>query len=270
MVANASKIMLKWCSYCQDFIGEVPDYENLDISHGICWECRPKTPSFSTTDFERARLLKGIQRKLFVAGQRNDLNAAEAIIADAAEAGIKPVNVLIGTVAPLLYRVGEDWKRGTLSVEEEHRFTAFCERTYYLVAENADFGTSMNSLRASDAQDTEFLLLNAPGNRHTLAIRILALALASRGMRARIADGPVDPYELVATIDALRPGALLVSMALAEQSSGVVTITQRVESLPKAMRPKIIVGGYAVKLGLVSHIPGAVLMPDISALFAMP
>jgi len=43
-------------------------------------------------------------------------------------------------------------------------------------------------------------------------------------------------------------------------------ITERIAELPKSTRPKVIVGGYAVKLGLVPAIPGADLMADISSL----
>jgi hypothetical protein len=38
------------------------------------------------------------------------------------------------------------------------------------------------------------------------------------------------------------------------------------EGLPRALCPKIIAGGYAVKLGLVPRISGVDLMADISSL----
>jgi hypothetical protein len=41
---------------------------------------------------------------------------------------------------------------------------------------------------------------------------------------------------------------------------------ERVAALPGPIRPKIIVGGYAVKLGLVPEIPGAELVADINTL----
>lgn len=63
-----------------------------------------------------------------------------------------------------------------------------------------------------------------------------------------------------------RPKALLVSVALPEHRPNVLKIAERVAALPAPIRPKIIVGGYAVKLGLVAEIPGAELMADISEL----
>jgi hypothetical protein len=119
--------MLKWCSDCQQFMGEVPDFQDLNITHGLCNKCEIPRLKSAKLDLTHALVLKGIQRKLWNAGHRHDLEAAANIIAnDAAKAGVRPVDVLIGIIAPLLYRIGEDWTRGTLSIEGEHRFTAFC------------------------------------------------------------------------------------------------------------------------------------------------
>jgi methanogenic corrinoid protein MtbC1 len=63
----------------------------------------------------------------------------------------------------------------------------------------------------------------------------------------------------------VNPGFVLISMPLAEQVPSVVAIVERLAELPILIRPKIVVGGYAVKMGLVSVIPGADLLTDISA-----
>ena len=77
----------------------------------------------------------------------------------------------------------------------------------------------------------------------------------------------VSAEELVALIARARPAGVLVSMALAEQRPGIVALTERIDGLPQSIRPRIIVGGYAVKAGLVPPIPSAELMPDINRLF---
>jgi len=83
---------------------------------------------------------------------------------------------------------------------------------------------------------------------------------------ARAIDMPPSLDELAAMLIGIQPKSLLISMALAEQSASVTAIAQRILQIPAPIRPKVIVGGYAVKLGLVSEIPGAELMSDISAL----
>ena len=199
----------------------------------------------------------------YIAGRNGDLRRAEEIIDNAAKANCRLVDALIGIISPMLYQIGEDWKSGILSVEGEHQFTSFCERTFDLVASKVQAGKPTDLVRSNES---EFLLMNAPGNEHTLAIRILALWLVSKGKRAQIADAHLRLDELTTLVKTTKPKVLLISMALAEQSKGVMAIAERIAELPKPIRPRIIVGGYAVKLGLVPSIPGTDLMVDISTL----
>jgi methanogenic corrinoid protein MtbC1 len=217
------------------------------------------------SDMAYAFRLKAIQGELFEAGCRDDLNAARQIIGIARHAGTREVDILVGIIAPMLYRIGEDWKRGAISVAEEHRFTAFCEKILNIVPGNR---LPLNLLTAGQEKRREILLINAPGNYHTLAIRILALWLSDKGMPAHTLDEAFDVSDLIIAICDIRPRILLISMALAEQVPGVIAIIERIGDLPEPMRPKIMVGGYAVKLGLVSQIPGAAILADISAFSA--
>jgi len=259
--------MLKWCSYCQHFLGEIPDYEKLTITHGVCAACAANALAFTESDFKLAESIRHIQHQLYDAGRRNDLEAAEHIIDNAARANIRAVDILIGIIAPMLYQVGEDWKRGILSVAEEHRFTSYCDEMFKRVASRAK---ALMPVNATEAKEPEVLLMNAPGNKHTLAIRILTLWLWNKGLRARIIDVPPILEDLTAQVIRAQPRLILVSMALAEQCMGVTTIAERIAELPSSIRPRVIVGGYAVKLGLVSAIPGADLMDDISSLDHAP
>ena len=255
--------MLKWCSYCQQFLGEIPDYEKLSITHGVCAACAANALAFTESDFKLAESLRHIQHQLYDAGRRNDLETAEHIIENAARANIRAVDILIGIIGPMLYQVGEDWKRGILSVAEEHRFTSYCNEMFKRIASRVKV---LMPVGATEAKEPEVLLMNAPGNKHTLAIRILTLWLWNRGMPARMIDVPPTLEDLTTQVIRTQPRLILVSMALAEQSMGVTTIVERIAELPSSIRPRIIVGGYAVKLGLVSAIPGADLMGDISSL----
>jgi methanogenic corrinoid protein MtbC1 len=259
--------MLKWCSYCQQFLGEIPDYENLTITHGVCAACAANALDFTESDFKLAESLRHIQHQLYDAGRHNDLEGTEHIIDNAARANIRAVDILIGIIAPMLYQVGEDWKRGILSVAEEHRFTSYCDEMFKRVASRAK---ALMPVGATEAREPEVLLVNAPGNKHTLAIRILTLWLWNRGLPARMIDVPPILEDLTAQVIRTQPRLILVSMALAEQCMGVTAIAERIADLPSSIRPRVIVGGYAVKLGLVSAIPGADLMSDISSLDQAP
>jgi methanogenic corrinoid protein MtbC1 len=254
--------MLSWCSYCQQFVGEVPPYEDLIITHSICGNCENNALTLTESDMAHAVSLKAIQNQLFEAGRRDDINAARQIIEIARQAGTREVDIVIGIIAPMLCQIGEDWKRGAITVAEEHRFTAFCEKILDIVTGNR---LPLAPLNVGEEKRGEILLINAPGNHHTLAVRILALWLSDKGMPAHTLDEALDVSDLIILICKMRPRILLISMALAEQLPGVIAVVERVRDLPGPMRPKIMVGGYAIKLGLVSQIPGAVLLADISA-----
>jgi hypothetical protein len=54
--------MLKWCSDCQQFIGQVPDFQDFNITHGLCKNCHITRLTSAQLDLTHARVLKGIQR----------------------------------------------------------------------------------------------------------------------------------------------------------------------------------------------------------------
>jgi hypothetical protein len=241
---------------------ESAPYESFAITHGCCAECVSRHGNLLAGHVvEHARFLRGIFQDLMHAGRHSDFNAGVRTVEKAVAANCRPVDIMIGMIAPMLYQVGEEWKRGTLSVRAEHRFTAFCEKITDLVET-----TIAASNAAPFATATLLFLMNAPGNRHLLGLRVLALWVHSRGARVRIIEDAKDVSGLMRSIDTDKPKYLLVSMALAEQRFHVAEIAKAAQMLSPAVQPKIVVGGYAVKAGLIRSIPGAKLLSDINAL----
>jgi methanogenic corrinoid protein MtbC1 len=254
--------MLKWCSYCQQFQGETPPYENFSVTHGLCPECELAHPDVFATDLVRhSELLRGVFHSLSEAGRRNDLGSAQRLVDKAIAAKCRPVDILIGVLAPLLYQIGEEWRSGVITVEDEHEFTAFSERVIDLIDGKMHQGRS-----PSRTDERVYFLMNAPGNTHTLAIRILALWLESRSICAPIIIEHSGLEGLARRIVETAPRALLISMALPEQFNSVAAISALVGRLPSGVRPRVLVGGYAVKSGLVKFVPGADLVADVSLL----
>ncbi|MDO9417152.1 hypothetical protein [Pararhizobium sp.] len=67
-------------------------------------------------------------------------------------------------------------------------------------------------------------------------------------------------------IKTTRTKLLLISVALPAQYCGVSEIVKQVAKLANPIRPRVVVGGSAVKLGLIPPIRGADLMAGISLL----
>ena len=254
--------MIKWCCYCQQFIREISPFEDFGITHGVCIKCEDAHDNLFAEDVvARGEFLRKIFQRLFDAGRRDNVPLAIAAIDEAVAANCRPVDILMGMVAPMLYEIGEEWERSALSVEGEHRFTAFCEKVIDLVALRVHA-----SDRASPSSLPLLFLMNAPGNMHLLALRILALWLGGLGAVVRIVDQAIDTDDLLQLISAERPKYLLISMSLLEQREAVIAIAAAAQTLPEHSRPRTVVGGYPVKVGLIRSIPTAELIPDISEL----
>jgi len=254
--------MLKWCSYCQQFQGESAPFEDFGITHVLCRKCELAYPDVFAADVVRhSEFLRGVFVSLFEAGQRDDFDSARQLVEEAIAANWRPIDVLIGVVAPLLYKIGEGWRSGAITVDQEHEFTAFSERIIDLIDDKMHRGKSSIPIR-----EPAYFLMNAPGNTHKLAIRILALWLESQCICAPIIIEHTDLEALAKKIVETAPRALLISMALPEQFDGVAAISALVGQLPSGLRPRVLVGGYAIKSGLVTSVPGADLIADISLL----
>src|SRR5262249_54558480 len=145
--------------------------------------CKSKHKNlFAKNVVKRANVLRKLFYALFDAGRHEDFKAAARILENAIAANCKPVDLLLGMISPMLYEIGEEWKRGALSVEAEHRFTAFSEKVVQLVQTQISTATATSIPTSA----TQLFLMNAPGNRHDLAVRMLSMWLIDRGAKVRI------------------------------------------------------------------------------------
>lgn len=247
--------MLKWCSYCQQFLSEVRPFEDLGFSHGICETCYVQGIAEDTEAVRKAEKLKAIQDKLWEAGKNGDPAAAVSEIKNAEAQGLRPIDVFLGLMGPLLYKIGEQWKTGVISVADEHSFTTYCEQVFARISPGK-----------TGAGKPIAVLANVPGNRHTFAIRVLALWLSSRGVPSVALYPVADEDGIFATLDLIRPNRLMLSVALADQAGELSSILRRIASLPPNSRPKVSVGGNAVKLGLLEQMAGAEQVSELEAL----
>jgi hypothetical protein len=197
------------------------------------------------------------------AGLSGDLKAVDHILQYAVAQNLRSIDIFMGLVAPLLYQIGEEWRKGHITVAEEHRFTSYCEQLSRRLSSEV---TASKPFDSANADRVDVLLMNAPGNRHRMALQILAAWCVDKGIPARIIDPIPVIDDLITLIGVSRPRLILVSIALSEQHLAVVRLVERIAALLGPHHPKILVGGYAVKMSLVPPIPGACLVPDINSI----
>jgi methanogenic corrinoid protein MtbC1 len=253
--------MLRWCAYCQEFQGEIAPLNVFTTTHGLCPACEAKGMGQLDSELANSHRLREIQGLLYEAGKTGDMAAASGIVRRALTAGLRPVDILVGLITPLLYLIGIEWESDLITVADEHRFTSFCEQVFELLElEVMAAGTPMPAIRPATV-----FLTNARGNDHSLGIRILSLWLRSKGIKTKHFHPPPAPETLFQLACQTRPQAILVSLALEWQKGYVYSIARMVESLPRP-RPALIVGGYAIKQNLVPPIPGALFLQSLTGL----
>ena len=254
--------MLKLVLLLPEFLGETEPYEDLRITHGICATCLPNLLTLTNQDLERSVRLRTVQEQLRTAGLSGDFKAADHAIQNAIAQNVRAIDILLGLVAPMLYQIGEDWRKGFITVAEEHRFTSYCEQLFETLRKDVTISSP------TDGDRVEVLLMNAPGNRHTLAIRILAAWFADKGIPARVIDSIPVIDDFIKLLCESPPRLILISIALPEQHPAVFRLAERIVAMPGPHHPKILVGGNAVKMKLVPPIPGAYLVTDINSIEA--
>ena len=235
--------MLKWCAYCQGYIGEREPFDQFLISHGVCEACAPKVLTFSRADKEA---LQGL-RQFFIALQRAVRDPAPlpfgAILAESRRLAVPPLDLMMGVFQPLLEEVGALWASGQLTVAMEHRFTAMV----------SDWVTSHRAASAEGSWvqpgQPRLILMNAEGNFHVLGLQMAQCYFTALGIPAMTIVPGLPLPEILALLDQHRPQVLGFSVALPHQVKQVLEVADRVQAL--AVPPAhILVGGPAARQGL--------------------
>jgi hypothetical protein len=248
--------VIRWCSYCQAFLGEAQPYADPQITHGICERCIDKLerdePLLQQTAAPRA-----LFERILAVARSGDAVACATVVEEARALGLSSEVVTLGLLQPALYQVGLEWQGCQLSVAAEHRFTEWCERAFALVA---------GQLRVNDPP-LAMLIFQTPGNQHTVGARFAAHALSARGLAVEAHIGELALDEMVALVRAKRPRIIGFSCALPASIAVAVALTLRMrERLVPALQPRFVLAGMAFRLGgEPSELPGRIeIVEDLS------
>lgn len=254
--------MFRWCSYCCRFLGEKEPLDRYQISHGICKACAASMKS-GTLDAGRIESLRDYQQRLLRAVPIGDEREIDRLIDDGTSLGIRPEDLLVGMLQPLLYDIGDKWARGEVSVADEHGFSSLS-----LVIIEALFSRAgVTDLRQSPSP--RVLLICAEGNYHFLGLRMIEFLLIARGIPVFAIYPGIPVRQALGLAGDLRPDHVGVSVALPEQLSFVTRLEEALAA-SSARAPRIVVGGSALRH--MANPPGAdriTVCPDLDSSLAL-
>jgi methanogenic corrinoid protein MtbC1 len=238
--------MIRWCSYCQAFLGEFAPFDSAAVSHGICASCDARLEAGENL-IETTAPVRDLTNRIFECAKRGDASAIPALLAETAALNLAPASALVSFLQPALYRAGEAWMNGELSVAEEHRLTQWCDR----------FLTALPS-NPPPTRTLELLIFLAPDNTHSLGPRFAAQLLVARGICAQVIAPDLPLRGIVEEIERLRPRMVGVSCALpASLPAADAVLLELAASVDPKWPRRFMLGGFALRSAGASWVSAA-------------
>jgi len=241
--------MIRWCSYCQQYMGEAKPFDDFSMSHGICAQCSSKLVAEEDAMIDTGKTLKGYYENLREACFRGNWSKAKELVLEAQKINISPVDLCIGMIQPYLYEVGCLWEKAKASVADEHKLTSTCGSVLEMFF---DMYPQLHHLRQSDKP--QFLLVNAEDNYHILGIRMLEFILMLYQIPTHTVFPGLPAREVFKLIQELKPPNVGISVSLGIQMKSVHELLELVKNLEPALKPQMYVGGQSIRLSLNTHI----------------
>jgi methanogenic corrinoid protein MtbC1 len=252
--------VIVWCSYCQHLIREVPPYTSYEISHGACSACAARFMAGVDMSADDEVALR-YYRALFAAAFDGDTATCVALAAQGIEGGFGGPELLIGILQPALEEIGARWERGEVSVEDEHRFTAYCEAMVETIG-----------VLPEPSGPLDILIVQAPGNRHEVGPRLAERVLLSRGVSARAIARELERDELIRLVERYSPAWLGISCALPQAIDGAIELTSMLRA--SGFTGGVMISGQAVRRNLDLPAPPGIelcrTLDEAAALIQLP
>lgn len=147
-----------------------------------------------------------VRDKLWGAVVDCDEYAAVTTIFAAADAGMRPEDILLEVIARVQYKIGTEWAANRITVAQEHAATAINDRVIAALAQHPASRSSGQAGRVTVAC--------VDGEWHALPARLLAETLRLRGWQVDFLGAQVPTPHLIAHLHQSGPDAVALSCSI--------------------------------------------------------
>lgn len=234
--------MLRWCCYCQTFIGESEPRNDFSISHGICKHCKEQYKSASK-NINQLKPVKNFFKKLHTNITLSTIPDSKAILDESISLGIKPSDLLMGMMQPMLNELGQLYMEGRVTIQQEHLFSEFVSGVLHEM--NARYRQS-----ATPRVKVDVLLVCINSNYHSFAVRFLEQLLRGEGISTTAIYPSLPIKDVMVTAEERGARVIGISASMKTQVSELAEIPKLLKQWKKGPMPLIVVGGQALQDGL--------------------
>ncbi|HET9241143.1 MAG TPA: hypothetical protein VFO10_28010 [Oligoflexus sp.] len=234
--------MLKWCTYCQHYMGEKQPYESLELTHGICDACCSEGRHKDISHIRALQPIAAFHQDL----RDKAVDGADISIPDVITAskslGISSVDMAIGILQPILNEMGRLFLAGKVTVAKEHAFTQKVESMI------SDLFAMTPAMKNCQGQKPLVILSCVDGNYHWLGLRLLELSLLEEGIPVRAFVPSLPRDEIIQLAVDMRPLVLGLSVYDRQQCHEAWLIREGIQRRTEgAYVPHVAVGGHGAK-----------------------
>ena len=217
----------------------------------------PKWPipnvEYSLNGYPSVHNIQVIRQRIIDAFQHFDETTANILMSSML--AIYPVEqICTELITPTMWRIGQLWSEGELTVSVEHFASNFFRALL----------TNLFHVTPGPHDGPLVIVCCAPGEPHELATLMLALFLRRSGIRVIYLGQSIEIAGLLHTIKLMVPAMVCISLTMPIYLSSLISLAQQIQRLPEP-RPLLAFGGQAFSQygTIVQQIPGLYLHGDM-------
>ncbi|MBI3394494.1 MAG: B12-binding domain-containing protein, partial [Spirochaetia bacterium] len=229
--------MIRWCSYCQEYMGEALPFDDYSMTHGGCERCFREGVFEVTERIEKARAIAGLYQTLQILLRRRNAEEFKTVLHKMLALKLRPADVVIGILQPLMYDVGQLWAQGKITVADEHLFTHVASEMVGLMHDSLE---GHQSFRQSAAP--VILLAPTTGNYHTVGLQIVEMILTLHKIPNHTILSPMSADEMTSELRRLKPRYLGLSVAQCSDQAALARLIDHIQSQRDLAGTEIVLG----------------------------
>lgn len=208
--------------------------ESLNISVdellGYKKKCIKKSDS---TSFSKEELIDSITNHLLLKEEYKLVKAVQNYYKEKNNI----LHIFTDIITPAMYKIGELWENGKISVADEHASTEMISRIVDWLAVQEIKGENKDQCAISMSIYCE---------QHTLGIKMVASYLDIIGYRSIYMGNNLPANELIAIIKKEKPKILALSLTLKSHQDSLVNIIKLIREIDSFSNIDILVGGQGI------------------------
>lgn len=162
----------------------------------------------------------------------------QALVEAWIERGTSYEDIAVRGIQPAMYRIGDLWAEGRVSITQERLATAISHRLLVRAFDAATFAPRRHEKAVFACVD---------GNLHSLGLRIVSDTFAIAGWDAEFLGADVPTRDLVLHVELTQPRFLGLSVSLPEHVETANAVVRLIHAHLGPDAPRIVIGGTVVR-----------------------